>query len=177
MRHFITFGTEDKASTGLFPSSTYGTSRGRFGSGDLIEASCGWRRICEAGICHARRILIERGHRSVSSFQQSIMWGHTKRCTGADSVTMSETSEPLSLVGTWNRELIMMMLDCRVTVWKYQDFSVNDILCEINFRESRTLKTVVFFSFRGSEIGGFGKFQSAKSTKVHKNQNFEPLNM
>ena len=137
MRHFITFGTEDKASTGLFPSSTYGTSRGRFGSGNLVEASCGWRRICEAGISHARRILIERGHRSVSSFQQSIMWGHTKRCTGADSVTMSKTSEPLSLVCTWNRELIMVLMEmwnCMLTVWKLRKFSL--IFFIKKFRES-----------------------------------------
>ena len=37
------------------------------------------------------------------------------------------------------------------TVWKFQDFSVMQILREINFGESRSPKSAVFPILRGSE--------------------------
>ena len=38
------------------------------------------------------------------------------------------------------------------TVWKFQDFSVIQILREINFGESRSFETTFFCNFRGSEF-------------------------
>ena len=55
-------------------------------------------------------------------------------------------------------------------MWKIQDFSVIQILREINLSESRS-------PFRGAENGEFGKLQPSKSAKVHKNQNSEPLSL
>ena len=63
------------------------------------------------------------------------------------------------------------------TVWKFQDFSVTQILCEINFEVSRSSKTPVFCHFRGSGFCSFGKFQPSKNAKFHKNQNSVPLNV
>ena len=51
------------------------------------------------------------------------------------------------------------------TVWKFGDFSVTQILREINFGESRSSKNAMPFS----------NFRSSKSVKIHKNQNSWPL--
>ena len=39
-----------------------------------------------------------------------------------------------------------------ITVWKFQDIFVTKILREINFGESRSSKTTIFFTFRGFEF-------------------------
>ena len=57
------------------------------------------------------------------------------------------------------------------TVWKFQDFSITQILREINFVDYRGAKTTVLCHFRGSEFCSFGKFQPSKSAKFHKIQN------
>ena len=51
------------------------------------------------------------------------------------------------------------------------------ILCEINFWESRTFKTAGFAIFLGSELGEFANFQPSKSIQIPKNQNSEPLKL
>ena len=61
-------------------------------------------------------------------------------------------------------------------MWKFQDFSVIQILREINFGESRSSKNAVFAIFRGSEFSYFGNFWLSKSEKINENQNSEPLN-
>ena len=63
------------------------------------------------------------------------------------------------------------------TVWKFKEFSVIQILREINFWESRTSKTAGFAIFLGSELGEFGNFQPSKSIQIPKNQNSEPLKL
>ena len=60
--------------------------------------------------------------------------------------------------------------------WEFQDFSVIQILREINFGESRSSKTANFCNFRDCGFFYFGKFQSSKLQKLE-NQNSEPLNM
>ena len=60
------------------------------------------------------------------------------------------------------------------TVLKIQDFSVIQILREINFAEPRCYKNAVFCNFRGSE---FGQFQRSKSAKIHEIINSEPVNV
>ena len=62
-------------------------------------------------------------------------------------------------------------------MWKFHDFSVTQILREIIVGESRSSKTGVLCSFRGSEFCYFGKFQPSKSAKIHKNQYSEPLSL
>ena len=37
------------------------------------------------------------------------------------------------------------------TVWKFRDYSITQILREINFGGSRSSKSAIFFNFRGSE--------------------------
>ena len=54
------------------------------------------------------------------------------------------------------------------TVWKCQDFSIIQILREINFVEFRSSKT---------ENDSFGKLHLSKSPKIHKNHNSQPLNV
>ena len=44
------------------------------------------------------------------------------------------------------------------TVWKFQGFSVIQILRDINFGESEGYKTAGFFNFRGSVFCWFGKY-------------------
>ena len=60
-------------------------------------------------------------------------------------------------------------------MWKFQDFSVTQILREIIFGESRSYESATFSNCKGSELYLFGG-KSSKSTKIHKNQNSEPLN-
>ena len=53
-------------------------------------------------------------------------------------------------------------------MWKFYNFSITQILREINFRESRSAtKTACFAIFRGSEFCQFGEFQPSKSAKIH----------
>ena len=37
------------------------------------------------------------------------------------------------------------------TLWKFHDFSINQILREINFWDSRSAKSAIINTFRGSE--------------------------
>ena len=62
----------------------------------------------------------------------------------------------------------------KITVWKFQNFSVIQILREINTRDSRSCKKCLFCHFRASEYCGFGQFQPSKSAKLNKTQNSEP---
>ena len=55
-----------------------------------------------------------------------------------------------------------------LAVWKFQDFSVTQILREINVGESRNSKTAVFAIL---EFWQFSKFQITKSAKINENQN------
>ena len=45
------------------------------------------------------------------------------------------------------------------TVWKIQDFCITQILREINFVDSRNVKTAIFAIFRGCRFCSFGKLQ------------------
>ena len=65
------------------------------------------------------------------------------------------------------------------TVWKLQDFSVIQILYDINFRESvQNLQNCHFCHFWGYDLVNLEQvFQSSKSAKTHKNQNSKPLNV
>ena len=58
-----------------------------------------------------------------------------------------------------------------MTVCKFQDFSVAQILREIKFGEDKSCKTAIFCQFRGTEFWLFGKFQPLKSAKIHETQN------
>ena len=61
---------------------------------------------------------------------------------------------------------------------EFQDFSISQILCEINFWDSRSSKTAVFAIFaKDCEFCSFGKFQPLKIARIHENQNSEPLNV
>ena len=62
------------------------------------------------------------------------------------------------------------------TVWKFQDFSVTQILREINFGESRSSKTAVYSILGDQNLVHLVNISLPKSVKVHKNQNSEPLN-
>ena len=94
-------------------------------------------------------------------------------------------------------EMYRANLNSKSTVWKFQDFSVTQVLREINFGEPRSIKTAIFavlgalnfvdlvdFSlpkeqkflklpflpFLGSEFCCFGKFQPKKFLKFLKIQ-------
>ena len=62
-------------------------------------------------------------------------------------------------------------------MWKCHDFSVIQILREINFWEFRSCEIAIFCHFRGFELCQFGKFQPSKSAKIHEHLNSEPLNV
>ena len=60
-------------------------------------------------------------------------------------------------------------------MWKFHNFSITQILREINFGGCSSSKTADLSNFRGSKIEYFGKFQPSENAKIHKNQNSEPL--
>ena len=66
---------------------------------------------------------------------------------------------------------------CQLTMWKFQDFSITQILREINFEDSRMAKTAIFAILRAVNFVQMVNFSLKKSTKIHKNQNSEPLNV
>ena len=51
------------------------------------------------------------------------------------------------------------------TWWKFQDFSITQILCEINFGECRSYEIVFFCQFRGSEFCYLVNFSLQKVQK------------
>ena len=75
-------------------------------------------------------------------------------------------------IAIWGYSLFLASSD--PTVWKFQAFSIIQISREINHRHSRNSITAVFC---GTELCWFGKFQPSKSTKIHKKQNSESLNL
>ena len=58
---------------------------------------------------------------------------------------------------------IISLQNC--TVWKIQDFTVTQILREINFDQSLSSKTALFAILTGSEICHFAQFQPSKTAK------------
>ena len=63
------------------------------------------------------------------------------------------------------------------TVWKFLDFSVIQILREINFGESRSSKTAVFAILGALNFVNLVHFSLQKVQKFMINQNSEPLNV
>ena len=61
------------------------------------------------------------------------------------------------------------------TVWKFQDFSVTQILREIIFGESRRSKTAVFAIIEALKMIDSVYFSLQKVQKFIKHQNLEPL--
>ena len=56
-------------------------------------------------------------------------------------------------------------VDFNFTVWKFQDFSVIQILCEINFGESRTLKSATFAALNFFNLVLVVAFKKCKNSK------------
>ena len=54
-----------------------------------------------------------------------------------------------------NGKLFDTIQHCSKTVWKFQEFSVNQILCEINYGESKGSKSVVFAIFSLQKVQKF----------------------
>ena len=50
----------------------------------------------------------------------------------------------------------------RVTVWKFCDFPITQILREINFGESRSSKTAIYACFEASDFGNLVNFHLKK---------------
>ena len=53
-------------------------------------------------------------------------------------------------------------------MWKFHDFSVTQILREINFEESRSFKTAFITISGAMNFGEFGKIRPSISEKMHK---------
>ena len=62
-------------------------------------------------------------------------------------------------------------------MWKFQDFSITQILREINFGEFRSSENAVFAYFRLLIFVNLVNFSLKKVQKIIENQNSEPLNM
>ena len=63
-------------------------------------------------------------------------------------------------------------------MWKVYDFSLTQILREINFSESRSSKTAFFAILEALNLSNLcSRFQSSKIAKMHRNQNSEPSNV
>ena len=57
-------------------------------------------------------------------------------------------------------------------MWKFHDFCTIQILREINFEDSRSAKTAIF-----AILGAMNFVLTFVTSKIHKNQNSEPLNV
>ena len=62
-------------------------------------------------------------------------------------------------------------------MWKFQDFSVIQILREIKIGESRNPKTTVIAIFEALDFVSLVNFSLQKVLTNHKYQNSEPLNV
>ena len=54
------------------------------------------------------------------------------------------------------------------TVWKLQDLTITQILCEINYGESRSSKTTTFALLGALNFVGLVNFTFQKVQKIHK---------
>jgi len=76
----------------------------------------------------------------------------------------------------WNRNKLFSFSTLpHFTVWNFQDFSVTQILREINFEKCRSSKTAYFAILGALNFVDLCHFQPAKSAKIHENQNSKPL--
>ena len=64
-----------------------------------------------------------------------------------------------------------------LTVWKFQGFSITQILREINFGYSRSAKPVVFAISRAVKFVDLVEFSLQKVQKLIKDQNSEAQNL
>ena len=69
--------------------------------------------------------------------------------------------------------IVHISYDPNITVWKFHDFSVTQILREINFGASRNFKTGVFAILEALNFVNLVTFSMPKTAKIHKNQNSE----
>ena len=101
---------------------------------------------------------------------------HTARHERLDTLCGSEFEGFRGVpCGRQNCELNSIHQRCKFFFYILQ-FSVVQILREINFGESRNSKTAFFAILEALNSCTFGKFQQSKSPKIHKNQNSGPLN-
>ena len=61
------------------------------------------------------------------------------------------------------------------TVWKFHEFSINQILREINFGNSRSAKSAVFAIFEALNFVTFGEFQPSKRANFHEIENLQSI--
>ena len=74
---------------------------------------------------------------------------------------------------TWLFAVITGKMLFYATVWKFQNFSVIQILRETNFEGSRSCKSANSAILGALNFGNLVNF----SAKIHKNANSEPLNV
>ena len=67
-------------------------------------------------------------------------------------------------------------VDSLTTVWKYEHFSVTQILREITFGECK-VQEMPFLQFQGLLNFLLGKFQPSENRKMHTNQSSKPLDV
>ena len=67
-----------------------------------------------------------------------------------------------------SKQISVPILGWHITVQKFQDFTVIQILCEINFGESRTSKTAVFSNSRTLNFDDLIKISLQKVQKYMK---------
>ena len=62
-------------------------------------------------------------------------------------------------------------------MWKFQDFSVIQILRETNFGKTKSPKNAIFVIFGALNFVTLVNFSLSKSARINKNKNSEPLNV
>ena len=91
------------------------------------------------------------------------------------NIMATDTDSHASSGSQYLQDVLGDVLGTQHTVWKFQDFSVTQILREINFGESRSLKSA-FLPFIGA-LNFVDLVIFSLNAKIHKNQNSEPLNV
>ena len=76
-----------------------------------------------------------------------------------------------------NMKMWQKVQDHSFTVWKYQDFAITQILCEINFGDYGSAKTAVFTILGDVNLVHLVNTSFLKSATIHKNQNSGPVNV
>ena len=83
---------------------------------------------------------------------------------------------PLTEIMKIRKPTLRFYVKMIITLWKFHDFAVTQILREIKIGES-LLRMLILPILGAKNLVNFARYQPPKSAKIHKNQTSKPINV